>query len=102
MKNLVLCLAVALFALAVPVSADEICTANPATTLAAPTAGAEAPIDLIILPPPRCFEVSGQACSPAGATRSCTDACNNRLTCTCVNVGAFPHVTLRWRCQVEC
>ena len=40
----------------------------------------------------------GTACSPIGSTMACVDACNNRLSCTCI----LSHGTGLWGCSIEC
>ncbi len=113
MKNFALVIAFALLA-AVPASAAEISSeifkAAPATTLEQQTQVASPLFAAIIHPPPppapRCYILNGTSCSPAGATTACTDACNNKLSCTCTNYYGGPFGTTfigrYWRCSIEC
>ncbi len=78
MKNFALVIAFALLA-AVPVSAAEILPATPAMT---PAQQSQEVIPLfagIVLPPPRCYTLDGTSCPTAGATKACTDVCQNAL-----------------------
>lgn len=70
MKKLAFAAALALVALALPVSA----------------------IPVLI---PYCSAVNGTSCSPTGSTRTCTDVCGNKLSCTCTS-------SHTWRCAFEC
>ena len=77
MKTFALLAALALVALAVPVSA---------------------------IPPliPYCHTVHGTSCTTLGAKRSCTDVCGSNLSCTC-NYNNYPPSTAKyWYCQYEC
>ncbi|HSG39019.1 MAG TPA: hypothetical protein VLE27_05230 [Thermoanaerobaculia bacterium] len=76
MKKLTLLAALALVALALPVSAG-------------PT--------LIQY----CSVVNGTSCTTVGAKKSCTDVCGNNLSCTCTYYYSNPSVKF-WYCQQEC
>lgn len=93
MKNFVLVIAFALLA-TVSASAAEVPQACPAMSIEQQTPEAIplafGPIQLI----PRCYAVNGTSCPTNGATRACTDACNNNLSCTC-----YSHF---WYCNQEC
>ena len=103
MKNFAFLVAFALLALTVPASAAETSSkAAPAATLEQQTEG---PLPLLwkIKPPlvQRCYMVQGTSCTTAGATMSCTDACSNNLSCTCVYYYSNPSVKF-WNCDLEC
>jgi hypothetical protein len=55
----------------------------------------------LVEPTPRCYAVDGTSCATLGATRECTDSCNNRLGCTCTYYYSDPSVWF-WRCDWEC
>ena len=81
MKKLTLLAALALVALALPVSAMP---------------------QLIQY----CSVVNGTSCTTVGAKKSCTDVCGNNLSCTCRNFygGTYGTTFLGryWVCQHEC
>jgi hypothetical protein len=92
---LVFVVALALLPFAAPASAADSSTVAPAATLEQ-ILGPAAPVEMVF--PPiiqRCSAVNGTSCSPTGSTRSCTDACNNQLSCTCTSAHT-------WRCSIEC
>lgn len=47
---------------------------------------------------PRCYTLHGTTCPAVGATKACTDACGNKLSCTCVAYAGSRY----WWCQYEC
>lgn len=104
MKNFALVIAFALLA-AVPVSAAEICQAAPAVT-ALEQAQEAIPLFVGPKPIPRCYTVEGTSCSTTGATRTCTDVCQNLLSCHCYERwgGTYGTTFLGrfWDCLDEC
>lgn len=61
------------------------------------------PLLLIVPPSPYCWDVEGTTCTTLGATRSCTDVCQNKLSCTC-RLYYYPNGTVKrlWDCQEVC
>lgn len=104
MKKLVLLAAFAIFAATLPASAAEVSPAPAAATLQQIFGGADAPKDKI-KPPieiiPFCWQVQGTSCTTVGATRPCTDVCNNSLSCSCTYYYSNPSVRF-WNCDYEC
>ena len=102
MKNFAFVIAFALLA-AVPASATEICQAAPAVTSEKQIQEA---IPMGPQPIPRCYTVEGTSCSTTGATRTCTDACRNMLSCTCYERWGGTYGTTflgrYWDCLDEC
>lgn len=102
MKYLALLVAVALLALAVPVSAAEnptISTDDLAAIFEQPVQGGQyTPIDLVPVLIPRCSAMHGTSCPARSGPRSCTDVCHNQLRCDC----RFYSGAWRWYCQQEC
>ena len=105
MKNFALAIAFALLA-AVPAPAAEIFKAAPAMTPANQTQEAIPLFGRPIQPVPYCHTLHGNSCPTAGATRACTDVCNNNLSCTCYNFYGGPYGTTflgrYWVCDYEC
>ena len=105
MKNFALVIAFALLA-AVPASAAETSKAAPAMTPANQTEAAMLMFQRPIQPIPYCHTLHGYSCPSAGATRACTDVCNNNLSCTCHNFYGGPYGTTflgrYWVCDYEC
>jgi hypothetical protein len=100
MKNLVLLVALALFALTVPASAAETAKGAPAVT--SPSQAAAFPdLARIIKPVPGCAASQGTSCTTLGSTMACTDVCHDKLSCTCVSSFSNPSVHV-WSCQAEC
>jgi hypothetical protein len=102
MKKFVLLVALALLALAAPVSAAEPVACTPTTTLDQQAGGlVPQPIDRI---PPLiqyCSVVNGTSCTTVGAKKACTDICHNQLSCTCTYFYSNPSVKF-WYCDQEC
>jgi hypothetical protein len=110
MKKLALVIVFALLA-AIPASAAEIPTAAPTDPAAPAMTPAQPAGDLIFLvggiqPIPRCYTIDGTSCTTTGATKACTDACHNSLSCTCYERWGGTYGTTflgrYWRCSVEC
>jgi hypothetical protein len=102
MRYLALLVAVAMLALAVPVSAAEnppLSTADLAAIFEQPAEGGQStPIDLIKPLIPRCSAMHGTSCPARSGPRTCTDVCRNSLSCDCRYwAGAW-----RWYCDQEC
>jgi hypothetical protein len=105
MKNFALVIAF-VFLAAVPGPAAEISTAAPVITFEQQPQEA---IPLYVGNPevvPRCSAVDGTSCTTTGATKACTDACNNKLSCTCYERWGGTYGTTflgrYWRCDWEC
>jgi len=102
MKNFAILVAVALLALAVPASADEISDAAFLTTLAQQVEAPLPPIDLGIKPVPTrpsCDNVNSLPCSSAGSTTVCQDGCGFSVTCVCTtHVGTLRYWVCGWQC----
>lgn len=96
MKKFAFVVALVLLAFAVPALAEETSSVTPSTTpLLQQIEGAAQPIPMF--PPliPYCSAVQGTSCTTVGSTRSCTDVCHNKLSCTCTS-GHY------WSCMYEC
>ena len=102
MKKFAFVVALVLLATVVPASAEETSSTPPPTSLEQQIKG---PVQPIELGPreitPFCSAVQGTSCTTVGATRSCTDVCNNNLSCTCSYYYSNPSVKF-WDCMWEC
>jgi hypothetical protein len=100
MKNFALVAAVALLALALPASAGETSETAPAAPLEQQIEGPLTPAELVVFRPPSmyCWDVNGTACPYVGAKRTCIDACDNQLPCTCNSSSGGRY----WRCNIPC
>lgn len=106
MKKFALLAVFALLLAALPASAGEV---SPAPVVAPVTLdqileGTVTPQNKI-KPPiviiPFCWQVQGTTCTSVGATRPCTDVCNNNLSCTCTYYYSNPSFRF-WNCDYEC
>jgi transcriptional regulator of nitric oxide reductase len=104
MKNFVLLAAFALLVAALPASAAEVPPAPAAANLEQIFGGADTPKEMG-RPPleivPFCWQVQGTTCTTVGATRPCTDVCNNNLSCSCTYYYSNPSFRF-WNCDYEC